>query len=171
MDPSSSLARFVRWVMRDVTYHKLYPATVMAQEGQTLSVLPDDESIQGTGLAKVPMLHGVPGMKAEVKPGARLLLGFRAGDPRRPYVALWESASVSLLTLPNGSLPIARQGDIVNSGGPTTLCYIGMPPGDTPKPVMTGTPYPLYFASAAAPAVTYPYLSGVVASGNPETLG
>jgi len=117
MDPSSSLARFIRFVMRDVTYHKLYPSTVMAQVGDSLSVLPDNVALKGTGLTNVPIRTGIPGTKATVAPGAKCLLGFEEGDPQKPYVALWGENVVISLAFANGVLPIARQGDSVIVAG------------------------------------------------------
>ena len=56
-----SLESFIRWVMRDTTYHKHYAATVQAQKGSVVDVLPDDDAIKGTGLQNVPIAWGVPG--------------------------------------------------------------------------------------------------------------
>src|SRR5512133_210126 len=72
-------------------YQALYPCTVVAQDGLgRLDLLPDDAKIRGTGFQGVPILSGLPGFVSTVAPGARVLLGFRGGDPQRPFAALWE---------------------------------------------------------------------------------
>lgn len=138
MAPSSALARFIRFVMRDVTYHKLYPATVMAQTGDTLAVLPENSALQGTGLMNVPMRTGVPGAKATVAPGAKCLLGFEEGDPRKPYVALWGENVIISLSFANGVLPIARQGDSVIVAGVTLGSGVAYGTIATGNPLVTG---------------------------------
>jgi hypothetical protein len=108
------LAKFIRWVMRDTRYHALYPCTVERQDGWgPLELTPDDGSMRGEGLGAVQIFHGVPGLEVRVQPGARVLLGFRAGDPKRPYAALWEKATIIEMRFAGGEKPIARAGDSV----------------------------------------------------------
>lgn len=121
MDLGAELERFVRWVMRDVTYHRQYACTVMGQSEDldTLDVLPDDESIRGTGLQSVRIRHGLPGLKIRAKAGvSRVLLGYEDGDPRRPYVSDWDRVGSLEITLqPDEATPIR----IVTSGAPIEL--------------------------------------------------
>jgi len=131
-----SLARFIRWVMRDVTYHKLYPAKVQLQHDDgTLDLYPDDESIRGRGLTAVKIRHGLPGCVVRVSAGAKVLLGFEGGDPYRPYAALWEPDSLESISFDNGTQALARVGDLVMSGGAGTPIIITV--GATPVPVLT----------------------------------
>ncbi len=103
----------------------LYPANVVAQNADgTLELQPDDP--RWPGFSNVPIRYGVPGITAKVASGARVLLGFAGGDPRKPIAELWESASVTeldvnattvnvngstLVVLNGGTLPIARLTD------------------------------------------------------------
>lgn len=125
MDSSSALARFIRWIMRDTKYHVRYPCTVEGQNGNELELLPDDELIRGDGLSRVPMRHGLPGVTVRVKVGARCLLGFEAGDPRRPYAALWEPHSIEQIRFGDGDAPIAREGDAVTCFWPPVVPITG----------------------------------------------
>lgn len=114
MDPKSRFARLVRFIMRDVTYHKLYPCEVKAQgDDYSLDLVPDDEKMRGNGLGAVRIRHGLPGAKVRLKAGARVLLGFEGGDPSIPYAALWEGDPdvVISIELPGDSRPVARMGD------------------------------------------------------------
>jgi hypothetical protein len=114
MSGPKALARFIRWVMRDVTYLGTYPATVMAQVGETCDVRTDSDKIgkQG-GFSGLPLRHGLPGTSVQVAPGARILVAFDNGDPEKPYVALWENATALSLVFVNGTMPVARVGDQV----------------------------------------------------------
>ncbi len=88
------LAAFIRWVMRDTRFAKLYPARVILQDAAgRLELLADDASIKGTGNQGVPIKHGLPGCAVVVPTGARILLGFENADSTRPYAALWEGVT------------------------------------------------------------------------------
>lgn len=121
-----ALERFVRWVMRDTRYHALYPATVERQDANgLLDLTPDDDAIRGTGLGAVPIRHGLPGFTVKVAKGARVLLGFEAGDPKRPYAALWEPGSVIEISFNGGTKPVARRGDSATVFFPPSLLVTG----------------------------------------------
>jgi hypothetical protein len=88
----------VRGVFPDVDFLARYPARVVSQNADgTLELIPDDVRIPG--MSKVPIRYGVPGIKATVAPGARVLLGFAGGNRDAPEAELWESASVLKLEL------------------------------------------------------------------------
>lgn len=120
-------------VGRRLDYQALYPCTVVVQDAlERLELLADDERVRGAGIVAVPIRHGLPGVTVKVAPGARVLLGFEAGDPTRPYAALWDPSSlvevkvtasalarveapvVELATTPR--LAVARQTDPVQAG-------------------------------------------------------
>jgi hypothetical protein len=83
----------VRGVLPDLDFLARYPARVVKQNGDgTLELIPDDARIPG--MSKVPIRYGVPGIRATVAPGARVLLGFAGGNRDAPEAELWESASV-----------------------------------------------------------------------------
>jgi hypothetical protein len=114
VEASEALSKFIRWVMRDVTYLGTYPATVMGQAGEMCDVRPDDPKVGGpSGLSGIPIRHGIPGVSIMVPPGSRVLLAFENGDPSKPYVALWEKGTVLTLVFADGTMPLARVGDQV----------------------------------------------------------
>lgn len=86
------LARVIDGVMRRVDWYAWYPARVLAQsEDGSLELKPDNPRVPG--LSKVPLRLGLPGVRVNVLPGARVLVGFEGGDPSRPVAALWERPS------------------------------------------------------------------------------
>lgn len=114
MDPRGALEAFIRWVMRDTLYLASYPSEVQGQaDDGLLELLPDDERVRGTGLSRVPIRHGLPGVTVRVPVGARVLLAFEGGDPRRPIATLWEEVSIESISFDGGEAPIARVGDSV----------------------------------------------------------
>lgn len=122
--------------MRDARYHALYPCTVEAQAADgTLDLTPDDEKIRGTGLQAVTIRHGLPGITVKVKAGARLLLGFEAGDPKRPFAALWEPGAIEEISVDGGNQPVTRKGDAVTVFWPPSVPVVGV----TPVGAFTGT--------------------------------
>lgn len=125
-DPTNRLlAAFealVKRVMRRVDYLALYPARVVAQDGDggSLDVVPDDP--------RVTVPRGLPyrtlaGVAITVPSGTRCHVGFEGGDPSKPYVALWELGDVTKLVLAGGTHRAAREGDGV-SASPTLAAWI-----------------------------------------------
>jgi len=147
----SALAKFIRFVMRDTRYHALYPCTVEAQAADgTLDLTPDDEAIRGTGLQAVPIRHGLPGVRVKVKQGARLLLGFEAGDPTRPFAALWEPGAIEEISIDGGTKPVARAGDAATCFWPPSVAVTGTTPVGAFVGTMTITsPAPAILAAGA----------------------
>jgi hypothetical protein len=89
----SSLLGVIRSAFPQIDFLARYPARVVAQNADgSLELIPDDARI--AAVSKVPIRYGVPGVKATVAPGARVLLGFAGGDPAKPQAELWESASL-----------------------------------------------------------------------------
>lgn len=102
-----TIERIVRWVLRDAFYLGQFSAQVVAQGPDgTLDLMPDDSRLRAQGLQAVPIRHGLPGVKVQVTPGSRVLLGFDGGDPRKPYAALWHEGNVLSIEL-GGQLPVA----------------------------------------------------------------
>ena len=124
-------------VGRRLAYHALWPATVAAQVAGQLELVPDDAELKGLGLGNIRIRHGEPGYTTEVPPGSRCLIGFEAGDPKRPYVAQWlANTSVTSITFENGTQDIARTEDAVDIGawsvvmaGPAVSAIEVVPPG------------------------------------------
>lgn len=103
------LSMLLRASAPELDYLALYPAKVVTQNADlSLELAPDDARIPGQ--SKVLIKHGVPGMTAKVSNGARVLLGFANGNPKLPYSALWELATVTELVL-NGTVLKLGAGD------------------------------------------------------------
>lgn len=149
MNMRDSLEGIVRRAMRDVRYLRVYAATVEIDhlDGH-FDVLPDDESIRGRGLSRVPVLVGDIGATVRAAPGTRCLLGFQDGDPRKPRIRGWAYEPLSgRIVFDDGAAGLARQGDYVKClvGNPATVsgtmggtAFVPAPPG-APIP----TPVPL----------------------------
>lgn len=150
MDLRESLEQLARWVARDLTYHRAYPATVERDNGDgTLAVTPDDDVIRGLGMQRVPVRPGVAGTTVRVEPGTRCLVGFHRGSPRSPHIAAFEYRKASgTIILDGGSGALARKGDLVDvllsSPAPVSGTAIGVitpPLPATPIPVPPGSPF------------------------------
>jgi hypothetical protein len=101
-----SIVAIVRSVFPSIDALALYPAKVLGQNGDgSLELQPDDARI--AGLSNVPIRYGVPGVKATIASGARVLLGFEGGDRSKPVATLWESASVTRLVVSAGAIELA----------------------------------------------------------------
>lgn len=167
----SSLDRFLGPIKRAIDYSRKWPARVSKVNGDgTIQVVPDDARIKGAGLDRVTIRTGFPGSLTPA-PGSRCLIGFEGGDPSQPYAEGWNAQTVGEMSLAGGTLPAARQGDMVLCGGPTTqimLLPVFGPPTGTPAPLMSETPYFMFFGSPPLPPLASPYLSGVVSSGRQQ---
>jgi hypothetical protein len=96
--PKRWLERFLDRVLRRVDRTALYPARVVQQSADgTLEVQIDDQ--RWSSLTKVPIRPFVPGATIKVAGGARVLIGWEEADPRKPYAALWESGTLTDLTV------------------------------------------------------------------------
>lgn len=104
-----------------IDYSRLYPCKVMAQAGDgSLELLPDAEKLRGNGLTRVPIRHGLPGIRVTVPAGGKVLLFFEAGDPKLPAASLWpDGSSVSEISLTTGTLIV--HGDIECTGEITAM--------------------------------------------------
>ncbi len=112
---TTSLRRIVEaFVGRRLDHLALYPAVVVQQRSDgTLDLSPEDPrvpSCQG-----VPIRLGIPGVTVTVPSGGRVLLGYANGDPSRPYASLWESGTVTRITINGGTAKVARVGDSTES--------------------------------------------------------
>lgn len=143
MDSSGLLRSIVEGLIsRHVAYCRTYSGTVQSQTGDAVDVAFDDPDIPG--LCQVPIYTGTPGLRADVELGTRVLVGFIAGDLKRPYALGWRATKAKKIELKTtttieatadttlklegleidlggSSLPVARQGDPVQAGP-----YIGV---------------------------------------------
>ena len=113
----AQLEAFVRQVFgQRLDFLAAYPARAVLQNADgTLELVPDDSRLPT--YKKVPIRYGVPGVTATIAAGARVLLEFAGGDPRKPIATVWESASVTAITF---------AGTTVNLGGPSGLQGAGL---------------------------------------------
>lgn len=79
-----ALARAVEARLPSVVWTRLHPSTVHSQDPSDLSVqvFPDQDDVPP--MVSVPLRTGIPGLAVRVLQGARVLLAFEEGDPRRP---------------------------------------------------------------------------------------
>jgi len=92
------LERFIRSVMLPSEYSATFGCAVQAQNSDgTLDVLPDDSRLPAHSRVKVKW--GAPGFVAAMTPGARCLLAFEGGDPRKPTIVGFEFGNFSQLRL------------------------------------------------------------------------
>ncbi len=119
-----------------------YPARVETQHADgTLDVVPDLKRVPP--MTNVPIRYGVPGVRAKVAKNARVLVEFAGGDLERPIATVWESASVTELTvaadkvrLADGDRPLAREGDsVVVLLSPASLALLMKPSPPSAVPI------------------------------------
>jgi hypothetical protein len=65
-------------------------------------------------------------VRVRVQVGARVMIGFESGDPRKPYAAMWEPGSIESISFDGGESPIARVGDTVTVDWPPSLQFVGL---------------------------------------------
>ena len=144
-----TLAAFIRWVMRDTAYHRIFTAVVVAPSGgDTVDLLPDDPSIRGNGLQGVPVSYGLPGAKATFSPGVRMLLFFENGDKTKPRAICFEGSHLTM-AFGGGVQAIARVGDSISFNGTIVGTAAAAPPV-----AVTGTCSGTGMIIAGAPTVT-----------------
>lgn len=78
------MARVVESRLPSPVWNRLHPAVVHSQsdDGKTLQVFPESADIPP--MVEVPLRTGIPGLEVKIARGARVLLAFEGGDPRRP---------------------------------------------------------------------------------------
>lgn len=127
-----ALSRLVASLTRRVDYLGMYPARVVQQRADgALDLVPDDARLPSC--QAVPIRYGLPGVRATVPAGARVLLGYEAGDPARPVAALWELGSITALAISGGTSPAARQGHAVSVTIPAGAVMVSSPGGPVPN--------------------------------------
>lgn len=120
------LQGIIRDTMRDTRYHAEYPGRVFSQNADdSLDIRLDDESFPH--MTQVPMEKFAPGIKVRVATGARVMIGFEAGDPSRPVARLFSSGVTTEIPVKTcGSLHMSAQGNVLTAAytspdGATTL--------------------------------------------------
>jgi hypothetical protein len=144
-------------------------ARVELQAVRKLAGLPD--------LLPVALWPGLPGLEAELAPGSLVLVEFVEGDRAQPIITHFAGkhdggpgVPVSL-TLCGSTQRVARQGDLVQSGGVGTTIIIGLLGTGAPpnQAVVAGVPYPVSFSLdplAVGPLAAPLY--GAISTGSPK---
>ena len=129
----------MRRITARVDYLALYPSVVSGQDADgRLHLVPED--IRLSSCRGVPIRLGIPGVTVRVATGARVLLGFEAGDPARPVATLWESGSVTELVVNGATTGAAREGDSVarSTAFATWMANVTTATGVAPGPATIG---------------------------------
>jgi hypothetical protein len=160
-----ALRALVRHWQAPLDRFALYPAEVVAQEpqGGALSVRPFDERMPP--ISGVKIRHGIPGVNVEVEPGARVLVGFEAGDPELPYASLWEEGSLKRLYIEATGQVVIQCPDVLlgDKKNARPVARIGDPVQLLldPTTVVQGTVGGALFAgSLVLPGVMYGFVAG-----------
>ena len=172
----ADLARFIRWVMRDLTFHRHYPAIVeFVHADGTMDVTADDEQIRGLGLSALRAQAGLPGTVARGAQGARCLVGFRSGNPTRPYISAWATgAALGDISIDGGTAGVSGYGDPIEVLLPEVVTVEGLlegftqPPGAPPPPPVPTPPGGLPFSGIAT--VPPGSVTAITQGGNPKLL-
>jgi hypothetical protein len=92
-----------------------YPGTVRLQHADgTVDVEFDDPAMQARGIGAIPVKHGTPETQVQLSDGQRVLVQFRAGNPKEPFVAAYEyGKDRAAYRFGVDPRPLARHGDLV----------------------------------------------------------
>lgn len=126
--PGGLLNRFLDGLRREIDYSRSYPGRVVVQNANgSLQVMLDDAKMKGSGLDRVPIRVGLPGFSVKVEKGARVSVSWDAGDPARPYAALWDGDghATEVEFKPGASSPVVRAGDSLQVMIPLGVSLVG----------------------------------------------
>lgn len=106
----SGIERIVRAIWPRIDYSTPYSAVVKAQLGDgSLDLQFDDARMPGGatgGVQGIPIDTGIPGVTFTIAVGARVLVVFADGDPSKPRVTEWESASVQQVVVTSAAIKL-----------------------------------------------------------------
>ena len=124
-------------------YAGLWGYTVVSQNDDfTLEIKPDRPD-QVPMLSGVPSTCGNPTMNVRVPPGVRCYVKFVDMDPGQPFVRAWNPGDVNVLTVCDGTAPMARMGDMIEAAAPTGMSS-ALVNGALPAQVHLISPLTLY---------------------------
>lgn len=158
---------------------------VRTDAGGRVEVKIDDDS--RPPLTAVELRAGVPGVELKVHDGCRVLVEWEGGDPRRPIARPWDEAGLKEIRISAGvkatvnapsvvldeatGRKLARLGDLVSVGGPTTLISLVPLPGNAAPAVVPGVPYQMLFTKVDGAAPPSPAIFGSILTGNARVKG
>lgn len=109
---SRDFAAVGRGSLTPVDFLALYLGTTKSQANQTFDIQPEDGRLPS--MSGVPIRHGFPGLTVTVDNGATVLVGWRNGDPREPYCALWGGGeTVQSIMMGAANLVAAQHGVVL----------------------------------------------------------
>ena len=126
-------------------------------------------------LKPIRVWPGVAGAAAKLTPGTEVLVEFVEGDPQQPIVTHFAGVDgpgfVPIeIVFAESEMRAARQGDLVQSGGPgCTVVLIPVTPTTPPAPaVLPGVPHLISFSTTPpTPTIASP-LYGSISTGSPK---
>lgn len=132
MTPETRINNAIQSIAGTATldYRAFYSAKVLKDHGDAhLDLEPDDTRIPL--LTRIPVRTFLPGVTVKVAIGARVLIGFDAADPEKPFATLYESGSLESLRIETtatleliaqGPITIQASGDVIlESSAETTI--------------------------------------------------
>lgn len=140
-----TIRALVQQIVAPLDLYARYPAQVVGQNADgSLELKPLHKRLGG--LSRVPIRYGVPGVRAKVRQGSLVLVGFEAGDERYPFATDFASDAIDELTITasakvivkapqiflgdeEGAQPLARVGDLVEVALPPETPFAGTFPG------------------------------------------
>lgn len=134
-------------------YAHCYTYTVVSQNSDGTIEAAADVPSKVPGASNFTIAYGNPGETVTVTKGARCLVMFENGDPSKPFILGWFNGGLAMLTLGGGSQAVARQGDLVQSGGPgTTVTLTTLLPVPAPGfAIAPGTPIQALISFSSVP--------------------
>jgi hypothetical protein len=124
-----------------------YWGSVVSQNAdKSLEVTLDDP--RWPGLSAVPIV-GPPGMVFTVAAGARVLIGFAAGDASKPIAEFWGTSTLTALTVSGTTISISASGQANVTGSPLIL-NSGSTPVAKEGSALTGTAGPYALSGSVA---------------------
>ena len=128
-------------------YLARYPAVVTLQSGATLSCKPDDQRLPT--LVGVKLRYGVPGLVLQVPPGSRVLIGFDAGDPSKPFAELWDTTVPITIAL-TAAASVTLTAPTITLSGALAVGAMSPAPGTSDMTIDAGAK-PLNLTNTLAP--------------------
>jgi hypothetical protein len=118
----SGLEATVQRAMRWTDYLALYDCEVLRDHGDhTLDLRPSNPQLPE--LTKVRLVQPIAGARVKLKAGSVVLLSFQAGDPSRPVVLHYGTATLELLELATGKGQLIRIDDDRGEVSPEDQLY------------------------------------------------
>lgn len=175
----SQLADSMRAIVERMTDSRLwgvYRYRVVRMHGDRVDVQAVRAVVGLPDLLAISMWPGVAGAHAELTPSAEVLVQFIEGDREQPVIVGFAGKDgaghvPTSLTLCGSAQRVARQGDLVQCGGPgtiVTLWPVTGPPAPPNAAVVAGAPHLISFSSVPPNIGPAAPLYGAISTGSPK---